>query len=257
MALDCKLFQGEAAPAVCPALPIKGVSIILGNKLAGAWMWSEASPSVAMDPVALSDQELDECNQDLTEVFTACVVMRAMLRSKTDVDPVSLSSSGKFLGNLQLPLSDFPLPLSDFPLSQSHSELVSEQLSDSSLSELFQHVKPDSEMLDRASGYFLQNSLLVRKWLDQKANVLGDSIIHVVLPLTFCEAVLKVAHNESGHSGVNKTYDRVLRHFFWPCVKKDVSTYIKTCHTCQLSEKNESNLKTCSVNSNSGSEPAV
>lgn len=66
-------------------------------------------------------------------------------------------------------------------------------------------MKPDVEIEDSASGYFLQNSLLVRKWVDHKGKVLGEPVFQVVLPLRFREAVLKVAHNESGHVGVNKT----------------------------------------------------
>lgn len=38
-------------------------------------------------------------------------------------------------------------------------------------------------------------------------------------------------------TGVRKTYDQVLWHFFWQHLKKDVSAYIKTCHTCQLTGK--------------------
>lgn len=49
--------------------------------------------------------------------------------------------------------------------------------------------------------------------------------------------VLKVAHDESGHFGVKKTYLNILKHFFWPRVKKDVAAYIKICHVCQLTGK--------------------
>ena len=41
----------------------------------------------------------------------------------------------------------------------------------------------------------------------------------------------------AGHMGVQKSYHRILRHFFWPQLKKDVSVFIKTCHTCQLTGK--------------------
>ncbi len=34
-----------------------------------------------------------------------------------------------------------------------------------------------------------------------------------------------------------------LRHFFWPPVKRDVSAYIKTCHTCQFTDKPNQMLK--------------
>uniref|UniRef100_A0A8C6T4W0 CCHC-type domain-containing protein n=1 Tax=Neogobius melanostomus TaxID=47308 RepID=A0A8C6T4W0_9GOBI len=44
VSLDCELFCGEAALAVRPALPMEGVSVILGNGLAGARLWSDAAP---------------------------------------------------------------------------------------------------------------------------------------------------------------------------------------------------------------------
>ncbi|XP_037615670.1 uncharacterized protein LOC119482245 [Sebastes umbrosus] len=37
--------------------------------------------------------------------------------------------------------------------------------------------------------------------------------------------------------GVTKTYNRVLRHFFWPGLKSDVVRYCRTCHVCQVSGK--------------------
>ncbi|KAK0143293.1 Pro-Pol polyprotein [Merluccius polli] len=48
---------------------------------------------------------------------------------------------------------------------------------------------------------------------------------------------MKTAHDILGHSGVRKTYDRVMRHFYWPKLKKDVAAYIKTCHICQMTGK--------------------
>lgn len=36
---------------------------------------------------------------------------------------------------------------------------------------------------------------------------------------------------------MRKTYDRILRHFFWTGVKSDVSRYCMSCHMCQLAGK--------------------
>ena len=41
----------------------------------------------------------------------------------------------------------------------------------------------------------------------------------------------------AGHLGVKKTYDRLLRHFFWHGAKKYVSNHCKTCHICQMAGK--------------------
>ena len=50
--------------------------------------------------------------------------------------------------------------------------------------------------------------------------------------------MLNLAHNEvAGHTGVRKTYDRVVRRFFWPKLRKDISSYVKSCHVCQLTGK--------------------
>ena len=36
------------------------------------------------------------------------------------------------------------------------------------------------------------------------------------------------------HLGVNKTYCKVINHFYWPGVHKDVKSFIRVCHTCQM-----------------------
>ena len=38
----------------------------------------------------------------------------------------------------------------------------------------------------------------------------------------------------SGHVGVNKTYHKILNHFYWPGLKTDVSNYFRSCQTCQV-----------------------
>lgn len=58
----------------------------------------------------------------------------------------------------------------------------------------------------------------------------GEAIFQVVVPSSFLEVVLQTAHDGCGHLGIKKTYDRVLRYFFWPRLKCDVSKYVKSCH---------------------------
>ena len=63
----------------------------------------------------------------------------------------------------------------------------------------------------------------------------------VVLPLkafskSYRHEILSIAHESpmSGHLGINKTYHKIINHFYWPGFKSDVSKYCKTCHTCQM-----------------------
>ncbi|XP_030283654.1 uncharacterized protein LOC115587797 [Sparus aurata] len=242
MNLDCELGQREVLMGVRPALPIEGVDIILGNDLAGSRVWAKCSPppAVSLSPsgekqpervgrlpvVSLSPsgpEHPDESAVHFPQVFSACVVTRAMSCAE------SKGTDGK---------RDTVLPfLPDFPLSVSHSELQSEQRADRSLDELFGSVLTPCELKSVASGYFLQDGILVRKWMPHGEDFVGDPIFQVVVPLKFRGLVLKLAHDGSGHLGVHKTYDRILRHFFWPRLKKDVSLHIKNCSTCQLTGK--------------------
>lgn len=51
-----------------------------------------------------------------------------------------------------------------------------------------------------------------------------------------------------GHFRVRKTYEPILRHFYWPRIKMDVSAYIRSCHTCQLTSKPNQVLKPAPLN---------
>ncbi len=73
---------------------------------------------------------------------------------------------------------------------------------------------------------------------------MDECIIQVVVPKQFRDIVLQHAHGEvAGHLGVKKTYDRILRQFYWPRLKKDISSFIRTCHTCQVTGKPNQLLK--------------
>lgn len=91
-------------------------------------------------------------------------------------------------------------------------------------------------MNNRVQCYFVQNKVLLRKWLPHRDVVVDKPVIQVVVPVKYRDTVLKIAH-ASGHLGVRKTCEQVLRYLFWPKLRKDISAYIKSCHTCQLTSK--------------------
>lgn len=49
--LCSNLFQGQAVVGVCPALPVEGVNVILGNGLAGARVRADVPPQIEVDTV--------------------------------------------------------------------------------------------------------------------------------------------------------------------------------------------------------------
>lgn len=216
--------QGEVRLVVRPELPVGGVQVILGNRLAEARMWPVVPPqdqsSTPVDcqvPVSKTESPVSSVASD---VVSACVVTRA----GTSTDGVS------DVRNTQDPCLD----LSNVPLSVSRAELAAEQQLDSSIKQLLEGVVPIVEVENRAHGYFLQEGVLVRKWVPCGELGMKNPVFQVVVPLKFRHLVLKLSHDDAGHMGVRKTYDRILRYFFWPKLKKDVSEYIKTCHMCQI-----------------------
>ena len=78
----------------------------------------------------------------------------------------------------------------------------------------------------------------MRKWRPPTVPVNEEWQIRyqIVIPATYRSEVLSLAHETplSGHLGINKTYQKIITHFYWPGIRKDVVKFCKTCHTCQV-----------------------
>lgn len=224
LVLSCGLAQGEVSVGVRPQLPVKGVHMILGNDLAGDKVWAKGEPKVVKPPMSPTALVPSVTPLPSSNIFPGCAITRAASRDAQSVmEPECL---------------ELPETLRVEQLAGSQALLVAEQKADSSLTELFDRVVPASEVRNTAQCYFLQNGLLVRKWLSHDDASVGEPIFQVVVPTNCRSKVLQMSHGEmAGHLGIRKTYDRILQHFFWPRLKRDVALFIKSCHTCQLTGK--------------------
>ena len=52
----------------------------------------------------------------------------------------------------------------------------------------------------------------------------------------YCDEILRLAYESplAGYLGTNKTYQKVLSHFYLPGLHKDVVKFCRSCHTCQV-----------------------
>ena len=120
----------------------------------------------------------------------------------------------------------------------STSNLINEQKNDPEIAILIQQAFDEREIADQAMGYFIKNDILMRKWRPPDVNVDDEWAVRyqIVIPKPYREEVLSLAHETplSGHLGINKTYEKTIRHFYWPGVRKSVVEFCKTCHTCQV-----------------------
>ena len=120
----------------------------------------------------------------------------------------------------------------------SKSQLIQEQQTDPEIPKLIFRALPENEISQVPMCYYIKNGILMRKW--RPYDVPADdewAVYHqIVVPKSYRHEILSIAHESpmSGHLGINKTYHKIINHFYWPGLKSDVSKYCKTCHTCQM-----------------------
>ena len=160
MMLSCDLFQGEVTVGVRPALPLDGVTMILGNDICGSRVWADGPPPAIVAPEPLVSSGPDKSEAEFPDVFATCAVTRAQSKSTGKVDTFEHN--------------DVICP--DVPWSVSHSELVKEQQADESLGALLEMALPVGEMKNHAQCYFVESDVLMRKWVPQQEDFVGDPV---------------------------------------------------------------------------------
>ena len=217
--VDTDVVKGEISVAIVKELPIKGVDLLLGNEIAG----SKIGNTTKMTPNSAEDEEKKVSEQE-DQSQSCAVTTRSKEKTKTNEATVEPAAN-------EVDLEEFEI---------NRANLIREQEKDSQLSEIADALSSaDSETEN--IFFYKNNGVLMRRWKPPDAK--GDEdwkVIHqIVLPAVFRNQVLKLAHDcpLSGHLGVRKTLYRINRHFFWPRMRKDIASYCKTCHVCQVAGK--------------------
>ena len=117
----------------------------------------------------------------------------------------------------------------------SKSQLIQEQQTDPEISKLIFKALPEDEISQVPMCYYIKNGILMRKWRPYDVPADDERAVYhqIVVPKSYRHEILSIAHESpmSGHLGINKTYHKLINHFYWPGLKSDVSKYCKTCHT--------------------------
>ena len=249
--LRSDLVTGPVAVGVRPSLPFPGVHLLLGNDLAGDKV--VVNPLVTDTPSL--DQTPDPIEQEIPDLYPSCAVTRAMakkdIKNETqDVDLFDTIIGQSFNDQVNKTVthsqSEKQADLSTSQIdpnlqghdTMSRSQLIQEQQNDPDISELFHGALSENETSHVPVCYYTKNGILMRKWRppDVPANDEWKVVHQIVIPMSYRPHILNIAHETplSGHLGVNKTYNKILSHFYWPGIKADVSRYCKSCHTCQM-----------------------
>ena len=189
------------------------------------------------------DPNTDSIEQEIPGLFPSCAVTRSMTQSKSTSDDVTtdVDLADTFLSRVINDDNVSDVTNDDFSANAqtfSRSDLIREQNSDPDVSCLFARSVDECDVSRDPVCFYTKNDVLMRKW--RPSDVPADdewAVKHqIVVPSSYRPHILSLAHDTpmSGHLGINKTYQRILEHFYWPNLRKDVVEFCRSCHTCQM-----------------------
>ena len=237
ISLHSNIVSGTVAVGLRASLPVEGISMILGNDLAGDRVIGDLQVS---DVPCLATE-----NEAIEDLFPSCAVTRAMAKAAeaSQKNTTQAESSNITLENESLESKATHKSRDSLqPLGLSPSKLVTEQEQDMKILNIKNRALIEIEAEKVPVCYFVNSSsILMRKWRPPNVPASNEWCIvyQIVIPPIYRKDVLVLAHDTpfSGHLGIEKTYRKVLSHFYWPGLHGDVKKFCRTCHVCQLAGK--------------------
>ena len=228
--LNSELVSDVVEMAVRPSLPFKDVAVILGNDIAGEKV---TCPKVSSKPcISLETEQLVE---KFPTVFPACAVTRSMAKKNRESE---MKTSELRDDDIDLGESCLFRLVGDDKSGSNRSKLLMEQERDAQLIPLAERAVSEEEALTVPVCFYKKGGVLMRKWRppDVPADEEWKEVHQIVVPSSYRSDILSLAHESplAGHLGVHKTQEKILSHFYWPGLHKDVADFCRSCHACQI-----------------------
>ena len=269
--LQSMMITDEVVVAIVPDIPTPGVEMLLANDLCG--------DKVLGNPVVCKVPKVEEATEqlevDFPGIFPACAVTRSMGNNEESSENVGVYEPNLGLdelyelGNDESEVNDGPQKDDNVDndltitkvvdvcsgvrdLKITREKLIEEQKMDDSLKDIRMNVVDEEKSANLASCFYLEKGILMRKWrpLTTPTYDTFSETHQIVVPIRFRSHIMQLAHDSpmAGHLGVNKTYRKVAKHFFWPKSRKDIADYCRTCPECQQVGKSAHTPKVAPLN---------
>ena len=217
--INSSTMKGKHKMAVVDHLPVEGVEVIMANDIMG--MNTVVNPVVCLIP---------EVTKEINAV-TRSQVENSENEALTDVVRLFDSNSNN---SRKLSKVGDKTPKTE---QWDKTSLITAQKADKSLDSIRKLIENGEPKDLVRPKYFIKGKILCRR--SRNITDVADNFSfndQIVVPLNFRDGILERAHDNifGGHLGVNKTYHKISRNFFWPGLRKDVKRYVKTCHICQV-----------------------
>ena len=153
------------------------------------------------------------------------------VKEKTETVAVMTRSQAE---KLNKPTSPLKLP-SEIDLGLTSEEFKQLQIRDNSLNKVWDLAKQNKTMKLKSgneTSYFVEKGFLYRR-IQSKGK--QKVVKQLLVPQKLRTKVLKLAHETllGGHLGIQKTLDRVMSSFYWPCLQSEVNLFCRSCDLCQ------------------------
>ena len=190
--IKSSLINGNIVIGIRPSLPVEGISLILGNDLAGERVMVD--PRVVEKP--RDDEETERLAEKFPGIFPASVVTRSMKAKKEVIKEQGkeeIGLSGTFLENIDGKFEERNKEKADKALMRNESRNVKENIPEKQESEsksvisrqnLIEEQSNDKELLDLfkialtpveaekvSVGYLIKDNILMRKWSSHRVTI--------------------------------------------------------------------------------------
>ena len=190
--IKSSLINGKIVIGMRPSLPVEGISLILGNDLAGEKVMVD--PRVVEKP--RDDEETERLAEKFPGIFPASVVTRSMKAKKEAIKEQGkeeIGLSGTFLENIDVKFEERNSEKAEKALMRKESRNVKENIPEKQESEsksvisrqnLIEEQSNDKELLDLfkialtpveaekvSVGYLIKDNILMRKWSSHRVTI--------------------------------------------------------------------------------------
>lgn len=237
-------YTGPAEVAILPEFPGDDeVDLILGNDLDDNLVASKALSPVLLN-VPVSSPDIERLEAEDPSLFPCCAVTRSMAKSVPGTVPLNKNKATQ--GENKFDLNNFvstsSVSSSDHQqvrVSAGREELIAAQLEDETLQPLLEEARAASEGSKSNSHFYFDDGVLFRQWMPPhlpKDEQEWSRVRQLVVPRSYREPLIQLSHcgRLAGHFGARNTYHTLLRYYFWPQMRKQVSVFVRGCNVCQV-----------------------
>src|SRR5664279_2095115 len=224
--LRAESVSGSFDLGVCNNLP-SGVDLLAGNDL---FVIDDVNTCVVTRSQTAAQRQAESAGavDNTVRVDVSAPIVNSSDVGRSGAPEIDILDADMALSQL------FADPVQPVPLSViDRTTLISLQHSDVSLSKYFdlarEPVDPNS-----SEKFYFKSGVLMRRW-HHRMQPTDTGHSQVVAPTPIRRQLLYICHDipASGHLGIRKSLDRLIRHFWWGSVQSDVREYVRTCHECQ------------------------